>query len=500
MPIYKVEGEKKDGLQKYRVIVSINKDGKYKKIERIVYGMDQAKRVEMELNLQKNTVVNRMTFQQLYDEYILVKQHENKETTLNAIKEKAKNYLLPALGNKYIDKIKPADLTKWKVDIEVYISPKTKQPLGIETKKTIYKVLNGIFNYAVQLDYLTENPLRKIKNFKNANEIPKEMDFYTNDEFVKFIKAAKEKAIQSEKLHNNIQEWNFYVFFCIAYYMGMRKGEINALKWTDIEGNIIHVKRSIAQKLKGGDRETPPKNKSSMRDIAIPLPLQKVMREHKERQRSLDGFSEEWRVCGGAICLRDTSIDKKNREYSEAAGIKRIRIHDYRHSHASYLVSKGINIQEVARRLGHSDVQVTWNTYSHLYPSETEKAVKVLDEITIDETTELVPDKMIIVTRPPIITEQLKFVKEEIERRAKEVYDIECTEEALKDVKALRAEFNKQSEQFEERRKFVKKEVLKPYEDFEAVYKNCVSEVYRKALNSLDKKISDIESKLNQSS
>ena len=55
MPIYKVEGEKKDGLQKYRVIVNVNKDGKYKKIERIAYGMEQAKIVEMELNLQKKS-------------------------------------------------------------------------------------------------------------------------------------------------------------------------------------------------------------------------------------------------------------------------------------------------------------------------------------------------------------------------------------------------------------------------------------------------------------
>lgn len=384
MPIYKVDGEKKDGLQKYRVIVNVNKDGKYKKIERIAYGMEQAKIVEMELNLQKKTIVNRMTFQQLYDEYILVKQHEVREVTLNGIQKKSKAYLLPYFKNEYIDKIKPSDLTKWKINIENYISEKTKQPLGVNTKKDIYKHLNGMFNYAVNMDYIEKNPLNKVGGFKNANAVKNEMDFYTNDEFVKFINTAKERAIQAEKQTNNDQEWNYYVFFCIAYYMGMRKGEINALKWTDIEGNIIHVRRSIAQKLKGGDRETPPKNKASMRDIAMPLPLQKVISEHKERQKSLDGFSEEWRVCGGKMCLRDTSIDKKNREYSEAAGIKRIRIHDYRHSHASYLVSKGINIQEVARRLGHSDVRVTWNTYSHLYPSETEKAVKVLDEIIID--------------------------------------------------------------------------------------------------------------------
>lgn len=63
------------------------------------------------------------------------------------------------------------------------------------------------------------------------------------------------------------------------------------------------------------------------------------------------------------------------------AGVKKIRIHDFRHSHASLLANAGINIQEVARRLGHSRIEMTWNTYSHLYPKEEERAIKVLDEI-----------------------------------------------------------------------------------------------------------------------
>ncbi len=118
----------------------------------------------------------------------------------------------------------------------------------------------------------------------------------------------------------------------------------------------------------------------------------------------------------------------------------------------------------------------------------------------IGETTktikELVPDEIIVVTQLPIITEQLKSVKAEIERYTKEVYSIECTEENLKEVKAVRAKFNKQNEQFEERRKLVKKAILKPYEDFETVYKECAAEVYRKALDYLDKKILDVETKL----
>lgn len=129
--------------------------------------------------------------------------------------------------------------------------------------------------------------------------------------------------------------------------------------------------------------ETAPKNKSSVRDLQLPVPLIKVLNEHKQRQQEVaqNLFSENFRICGGQRPLRDTSIDKRNRKYAEAAGLPRIKIHEYRHSHVSLLANEGINIQEVARRLRHSNVQETWNIYCHLYPREEERAVEILNRI-----------------------------------------------------------------------------------------------------------------------
>ncbi len=148
-----------------------------------------------------------------------------------------------------------------------------------------------------------------------------------------------------------------------------------------MEDNIIHVRRSIAQKLKGGDRETPPKNKSSYRDLQGPKKLLQVLAEQKARQEMQKGFTEDYRICGGEKCLRDTTIDKHNRQYSADAELPRITIHEFRHSHTSVLINAGINIQEIARRLGHAKVEQTWNTYAHLYPKEEERAVAILDSI-----------------------------------------------------------------------------------------------------------------------
>jgi len=207
------------------------------------------------------------------------------------------------------------------------------------------------------------------------------MKFYTPEEFKKYIDIAKKSALEKEQSENNLYEWNYYVFFNIAFYTGLRKGEIHALRWSDIDNNYLSVKRSINQKLHNRDVETLPKNRSSIRTIQIPLPLIKILDEHKERQKKLQNFNEEHRVLGDEKCIRDTSIQNRNILYSSLAGVKRIRVHDFRHSHASLLANMGINIQEIAKRLGHSKIEITWNTYSHLYPREEEKAIAVLNEV-----------------------------------------------------------------------------------------------------------------------
>ena len=381
MPIYKMDG-KKNGRQKYRVRVNyIDREGKNRQIDRVAYGYDEAKDLERQLNHDiKSAPVCRYTVQQLYDEFISVKKYEVRESTLRVITVRCENYILPELGTYRIDKLTSPVLQKWKNAVENYKPVKSpSDSLSFEMKKGIYSALRALLNYAVKMDYIAKNPLLTVGNFRDAYETKHEMDFYTADEFKKFIAAAREQAQLSSV--GSVYEWNFYVFFAIAFYTGMRKGEINALRWTDLDGKTIHVRRSVNQKLKGKDRETPPKNKSSIRDLQTPAPLMKILGEHRTRCESVKGFSESWHICGGAQCLRDTTIQHRNERYSQAAGLKTIRIHDFRHSHASLLANNAINIQEIARRLGHSNIEMTWNIYSHLYPQEEERALQILDNI-----------------------------------------------------------------------------------------------------------------------
>lgn len=376
MPIYKMNG-KKDGLQKYRVRINYtDNSGTSRQIDRVAYGLDEAKVLEWKLtqSIKDKDAIRRITIQQLYDEYIAFKKHEVRESSLDKSKRILNRYVLPTFGPIKLNQIKTSALQKWKLEM-------SDLALSLKTRKNIFGEFRALLNHAIKMEYLSRNPLEKVGNFKATLADQKEMKYYTPDEFKAFIAAARQAAVQYELEKNSVYEWNYYVFFTIAFYTGLRKGEIHGLQWNDIKGEYLSVKRSVAQKIKGPDRVTPPKNKSSIRTLQIPKPLQSILQQHYDRFKQIPGFSDTFCVCGGERPIRDTSIQNRNKQYAAMAGIKMIRVHDFRHSHASLLANEGINIQEIARRLGHSKIEITWNTYSHLYPREQERAVQILNKI-----------------------------------------------------------------------------------------------------------------------
>jgi integrase len=385
MPIYKSNG-KKDGLQKYNVRVNyISDTGQAKQLTRTAYGLEAAKDLERRLTAEQKgsggeAPAKKMTVQQLFDEYMTAKKSEVKVSSLEKCRWTIERYILPTLQGVRIDRLNVQILQDWKLSMGERVTGKQAR-LSLNTKQHAYNDLNAMLNYAVKMEYLPKNPLPKLGNFTDSSGIKKEMDYYTAQEFQQFISAAKKFAQDMEDRRGNLSEWDYVVFFSIAFYTGLRKGEIHALKWNDIDGAYLSVKRSIMQVRIGEDRETSPKNKSSVRTLQMPLPLVQMLNEHRARQERLERFTEDYRICGGESGLRDGSIAKRNERYSESAGVKKIRLHDYRHSHVSVLANEGINIMEIARRLGHAKVEMTWNRYSHLYPREEEKAVNILNLI-----------------------------------------------------------------------------------------------------------------------
>ncbi len=309
MPIYQInstEGEgnkpkpkKKDGLIQYRVIVNYNDaNGKPRKVERKVYGLSEAKTMERQLEAEykdKRVVSGaKMTVQELFEKFEEYHSTETRQSSHNKAMQILRIHVLPTMAECRLDRLSKERLAEWKNSISA-------KDLSIVTKKNIYQAFNSMLNYAVKLDYLPKNPLSALGTFKDANRFDKpteKIQYYTAEQFLDFLAVAKENA-------HTVEEWGFYVFFAIAFYTGARKGEIHALRWSDIDGNTLHIRRSITQKLKGSDVETPPKNPSSVRDIQIPKPLLNILEEHKERQKKASHiFNEDFRVCGEIQRLR----------------------------------------------------------------------------------------------------------------------------------------------------------------------------------------------------
>lgn len=361
--------EKKDGRQKYRVRVNYtDSNGKYQQVERTAYGLAEANAIEQQLIAEyKNkgvTASSRMTVSQLIDKYDESHSQDTKkgahDTTMRTLRLRVE----PFLGEKRLDKLTTIDLENWKITInqQKLSKGKTKgESLSLRTKRNAYKTLMSLLNYAIRLGYISQNPLKAIHQFKDVNQgnTKKEMQFYTAEQFELFIEAAKKHC-------KTVEDWNYYVFFYILFFMGLRKGECYGLTWNDIDGNIMHIRRSVSQKVKdddGNDYVDSPKNHKN-RDILIPQQLITVLNAHKERQQEAapEQFSEDFKICGyGNKAIRDTSVDNRNQQYADEAGLPHIRIHDFRHSHATLLINNNVNIVAISKRLGHSNITETVN-------------------------------------------------------------------------------------------------------------------------------------------
>ena len=219
MPIYKMKGSK-DGKQKYRVRINYQDSmGINRQIDRVTYGNVEAKELERQLNynIKQSIPAKRITVKQLYEEYLKSKKHELREQSIRSIVTYLDNHVIPELGNLRLDKLTTPTLKKWKDVInEKTVKNKGVKKLSIKTKQHIYKEFITMLNYAVQMDYIDKNPLKKIGNFKSSItlESEKEMDYYTPDEFKLYIKATYDCAKNSSTNH----EWDYYVFLhCLLY-------------------------------------------------------------------------------------------------------------------------------------------------------------------------------------------------------------------------------------------------------------------------------------------
>ena len=296
-----------------------------------------------------------MTFSSFFEQYTADMQTRIKENTWATKEHIIRTKLIPYFGKLKMSNITAQQIITWQNELMNYKDENGK-PLSPVYLKTINNQLSAIFNHAVKYYNLRENPCKKAGSMGKKKN--REMLFWTIEEYLKFAEEMMDKPLS-------------YYAFEMLYWCGIREGELLALTPSDFDfdKNTVSINKSY-QRLNGQDLITTPKTEKSNRIIKMP---QFLADEMKDYLKMLYDVGENERMFAITKSYLHREMDRGSKE----AGVKRIRIHDIRHSHVSHLIDMGFSAIAIADRVGHESIDITYN-YAHLFPSkQTEMADKL---------------------------------------------------------------------------------------------------------------------------
>lgn len=253
-----------------------------------------------------------------------------------------------------MSEISAADIRKWQNSL-------MRKGYSQTYLKTINNQVSAIFNYAVRYYDLPRNPCTQAGSMGKGKA--EEMNFWTQEEFEIFIEFVKDKPVS-------------YYAFLTMYWTGIRVGELLALCVSDFNADekTLSITKSY-QRINGRDLITEPKTSKSKRVISLP---ELLVTELEEYVGKLYGIMENDRL----FHVTKSYLEKEMNRGIKLSGVKKIRLHDLRHSHASLLISKlGVQPNLVAERLGHEKIQTTLSTYAHLYPHQSRELADQLNKL-----------------------------------------------------------------------------------------------------------------------
>ncbi len=292
-----------------------------------------------------------MTFQALYELYLEDIRARLKESTVIMKRNYIETRILPHFKDKPINQITPSDVRKWQNMIN-------ENGLKQTTLRTINGQLSTLLNFAVKYYGLAKNPcvITGLIGRRNADR----MEFWTHDEFKQLIASVENPT------HN--------LLFSILYYAGLRCGEALALTPADVDlgKSVISVTKTY-HRLHKQDIITPPKTQNSIRNVPIPEFLCRQIREYMGQ---VYGLRDSDRL----FPLTDTPVRDSLNRACKRSGVKRIRVHDLRHSHVSLLIELGFPALLIAERIGDT-VDMVNNIYGHLYPNRHDEVADKLQDL-----------------------------------------------------------------------------------------------------------------------
>ena len=308
------------------------------------------------LNGQAGSV--ELTFREFFELYKRDKKPRIRENTWRTKEAIINLKIMPYIGDLLMNDITNATIIQWQNELM-----KVKDDRGRNYSptylRTIYAQLSSILNHACRYYNLKSNVARDVGTMgeKEADE----MSFWTHEEYEKFITAIKDKP------------QSFYAFE-ILYWCGLRMGELLALtkEKFDFNTNTIKVDESL-QKIDGENIITPPKTKKSIRKIVMPDFLA------EEIQNYLDSFYK-LKPKDLIFTFSKSYLHHEMDRGAKKANVKRIRVHDLRHSYVSLLIELGFSATAIADRVGHESIDITYR-YAHLFPSKQNEMADTLSQM-----------------------------------------------------------------------------------------------------------------------
>ncbi|UCH00099.1 MAG: site-specific integrase, partial [Deltaproteobacteria bacterium] len=317
-----------------------------------------------EFNFEEEKPIS--TFSEYADSWIKTTVPANcRESTVRDYKDILEIHILPVFENLEIPTIN-------RKKVKDFLNSKTNKGYAASTVSHMKDVISGVLNEAVDAEIIPANPAYKLKmNITKKKNFEKAIDPLTKDELKILFDTVQEHFIEH------------YPLFLLLARTGLRIGEALALQWGDIDfnGRFIHVQRGISR-----GKIEPPKN-GKARKVDMSKQLAEALKIHQTESKKK----------GLALGLGDIPeyvftnevgniIDKDNwrrRVFNKAlakARLRRIRIHDLRHTYATLRIAKGDNIQDVSKQLGHHSVKLTLDVYSHWLPGKKKDEVDALDD------------------------------------------------------------------------------------------------------------------------
>ncbi len=294
-----------------------------------------------------------MTFGALADLYMADAKVRLRPTTYENKTWIMEKKILPYFRDQYVTDITPAKIRKWQTEL----IEKGYAPTYL---KTINNQLTAVFNYAVKYYNLPQSPTAVAGSMGKRSA--GEMDFWTLEEFERFIAGMDGEPTAR-------------MAFNLLFWTGMREGELLALTLNDVDFDRsgIHIRRSYAR-LHQDDLIQDPKTEKGRRFIPCPVFLMDMLRDYVGR---LYEYAPEDRLFPRTKSWLNSQMGR----CCKRTGVRKIRVHDVRHSHASMLVESGADPLLLADRMGHEKVTTTLEIDSHLYPDKGKALAATLDAL-----------------------------------------------------------------------------------------------------------------------